>query len=367
MSVARGSADFDGSALRKLRTTRPVDGRLLSAAALGARVGTSKARILSYERRRSVPEPGRIVQLADVFGVSPSLLSASDTCYPSIRDLRVQAGLTAAELAEGVGVSRTTYRDVERLARLPARDDGNLRRLLAGHLRVKRADIDRALHHHPVAIARRAQVTDQLTEIFKRAHEQHIPAVVEVDDPGLLTIAGLVQRAPTVICRLVNHELARFRKLLKDRGVARLEAAYAQTERAAEQADERRRRITVLLETAPARSADRLTAFLTEAMPAKQWRAMVALADAGPEGVTLARALEEYEIWDALLDRSFADYLVRTDGSAFVLSRRGRGVIRADFRMYACLYPRAGVPSLAHHPSAAARPGRRKPRRAATA
>ncbi|MCC3770779.1 helix-turn-helix domain-containing protein [Streptomyces sp. UNOC14_S4] len=361
--MARGSADFSGVALRTLRNTRRVDGRLLSAAALGARVGTSKARILSYERGRSTPEPARIVQLAEVFRVSPVLLSASDARYSSIRDLRVQAGLTAAEVAGHIGVSRTTYRDIERLARLPVRDNGGLRHVLAACLRVKPVDIDRVLHQHPVAIARRAQITDQFREVFQRAHERGTPAVVEPGDPELLVIASLVQRAPTVICRLVNHELDRFRKLLKDRGVAELEAAYAQSERAAEQAGERQKRITGLLDTAPVRSADRLSVFLAEAMPAKQWRAMVALADAGPDGVALSRAVAEYEIWGALLDRSFADYLVRADGAACVLNRRGRGVIRADFRMYACLYPRVGVPLLAGGPAVTARPGRRRPRR----
>ncbi len=361
MSVARGSADFDGGALRSLRTTRPVDGHLLSAADLAARVGTSKARILSYERNRSVPEPARIAQLAGVFRVPPGRLSVSDARHLSVRDLRVHAGLTAAEVAGDIGVSRATYRDVERLARLPVRDDGSLRRLLAVSLGVPLTRVNRALHHHPLAIARRAQITDHLTQLFKRAHHTHVPAVIDSDDPLLLAIASLVQRAPTVVCRLVNGELVRYRRLLRDQGVAKLEAAYAQSDRAVRQANERHRKITGLLETAPVRSAEKLSNFLAEAMSAKQWRAMVSLSDAGPEGISVDHSWEfDDEVWNALLDRSFVDLTVRADSTAFVLGRRGLEAMRAQFRMYACLYPRIPTPHLLRHVSLVDRSGRRK-------
>ncbi|MFI1796075.1 helix-turn-helix domain-containing protein [Streptomyces sp. NPDC020379] len=363
--MARGSADFDGDALRVLRTTRSVDGRLLSAAALAARVGTSKARILSYERGRSVPEPARIAQLAHVFDVSPGRLSASDARHLSLRDLRVHAGLTAAEIAKSLDVSRTTYRDIERLARLPVRDDGTLRRLLAVRLGVPRTEIDHALHHHPLAIARRAQITDHLAEVFTSARERDAPTAVAPDDSRMVAIGSLVQRAPTVVCRLVNHELSRYRWLLRDAAMAGLDAAYAQSERAAEQAGARQRRITEMLETAPVRSADRLSDFLSVAMSAKQWRTMVSLSDAGAEGIAPHRVSEEDEVWDALLDRSFVNLVVRADGSAFALSRRGQGVMRAQFRMYACLYPRVATPVRFRSMSMADRSGRRRGRRSA--
>ncbi|MEV4438963.1 helix-turn-helix transcriptional regulator [Streptomyces sp. NPDC049577] len=365
--MARGSADFDGRALRELRTTRTVDGRLLSAAALAARVGTSKARILAYENNRSVPEPPRIAQLARVFRVSPADLSSSDARHLSVRDLRVHAGLTAAEVADFLGVSRRTYRDVERLARLPVRDDGTLRIRLAARLGVPLARINRALHHHPLAIARRAQITDRLTELFRQAHQTHVLAVVTPEDPRLLDIATLVQRAPSVVCRLVNNELVRYRRLLRGQAMAELETAYAEDERAAQQAKERHRKFTGLLETAPARSADILSAFLAEAMSAKQWRAMVSLVDAGAEGIAVRHPSDENaDVWNALLERSFVTRFVHAEHGVhvYVLSPRGLNAMRSEFRMYACLYPRVATPLLLRHLSVATQGrGKGQPRR----
>ncbi|MDT0452106.1 helix-turn-helix domain-containing protein [Streptomyces hesseae] len=365
--MARGSADFDGCALRTLRATRRVDGRFLSAAALAARVGTSKARILAYEHGRSVPEPGRIAELARVFRVPPNRLSLPDTRHLSIRDLRVHAGLTAAQVAASLGVSRRTYRDVENLARLPARDDGTLRIRLAACLGVPLDRIRGALHHHPVAIARRAQITDHLTELFALAHETKTLAVVTPDDARLREIASLVQRAPTVVCRLVNNELARYRRLLRGRAMAELEAAYAEDERAARLAKGRRRKFTGLLETAPARSADVLSSFLAEAMSARQWRAMVSLVDAGAEGTALRHPSDDNEdVWNALLARSFVIRFVHAEYGihVHVLHPRGLNAMRSEFRMYACLYPRIATPLLLRQLSVAVQErGKREPKR----
>lgn len=125
--MARGTARFDAGILRKLRASRKVDGRHLSAAELARLLKTSKARVLAYEQGTSVPEPKRVAQMAQVFNVHPrELYQARTGKADQIKDLRCYAGLTAAELAKAVGVSRTTYRDVERLAILPARDDGTL-------------------------------------------------------------------------------------------------------------------------------------------------------------------------------------------------------------------------------------------------
>ncbi|MCC3774022.1 helix-turn-helix domain-containing protein [Streptomyces sp. UNOB3_S3] len=365
--MARGRADFDGHALRVLRATRAVDGRLLSAAALAARVGTSKARILAYENNRSVPEPARIAELARVFKVPPDRLSASDARHLSVRDLRVHAGLTAEQVAASLGVSRRTYRDVESMARLPVRDDGTLRIRLAACLGVPLGRINRALHHHPLAIARRAQIADHLTALFQRAHRTHVPAVVTPDDERLRAVAALVQRVPTVVCRLVNNELVRYRRLLRGQAMAELEAAYAEDEHAARQAKERRRRFTGLVETAPARSAEVLSSFLAEAMSARQWRAMVSLVDTGAEGIAVRHPSDaDAGVWNALLERSFVTRVVHVEQGVHihVLSSRGLNAMRGEFRMYACLYPRVATPLLFRHLLVATQgQGKRGPRR----
>ncbi|MFD8819722.1 helix-turn-helix domain-containing protein, partial [Streptomyces sp. NPDC059627] len=122
--MARGTAPFSSAALSEVRRRRRVDGRLLSAAELARRVGTSKSRILAYEKGTSVPEPQRIEQLAEVFGIPPRrLCPAVPDAADAIRRLRVAAGLTSAEAAERLGISRNTYRDLELHPKHPARRD----------------------------------------------------------------------------------------------------------------------------------------------------------------------------------------------------------------------------------------------------
>lgn len=349
MSVARGSADFDGSALRDLRANTPVDGRLLSAAALAARIGTSKSRILAYENCRSTPEPERIAQLAHVFQVPPARLSLSGKGEQSIRELRCQAGLTVAKAAAYARISRGTYRNIEQLAQLPVRDDGIVRIRLCDAFGIQLKQFNRALQQHPLAIARRTLITDHLVELFKRAYLRHVPAVVEADDARLLEIASLVQRPPSVVCRLVNAELVRYRQLLQDLARADVDAAYAQSESAASRAYERNRMAVRQIETGPSRSAHILIQFLTEAVNARQWRLMVALADAGNEGLPTRRLFElanDVDLW-GLDRRNFLKGTQRNGRPYVSLTLRGIRTMRGQHELYACLYPRVATPGLA--------------------
>ncbi|MGK5640879.1 helix-turn-helix domain-containing protein [Streptomyces sp. URMC 126] len=345
MSVARGMAAFDGDALRSLRAERPVDGRLLTAAELAERVGTSKTRILAYENGRSVPDPRRIADLAAVFDVPTARLTLSSSRHPTLRELRVQAGLTTALVAGALGVSRGTYRDIELRARLPVRDDGTLRRRLADVLGVPPRKVNKALHHHPLAAERRAQLTRLLGSLFERARTLHAPAVVERDDPELLAVAALVQRAPSSAVHLVNHELSRFRQLLRERAVAEVDAAYAQSGRDRRRAVERQARLIELIDGAPEHSAHLLSGFLAMAMSARQWRIMVMLAEAGPDGLPVGHETET-GVWSALRAREFVVLASRGDQEVYVLSHTGRVEMRRHYRLYACLYPRTRTPAL---------------------
>ena len=352
LSVARGTAEFNGRNLRELRTNQQVGGRPLSAQALADLVGTSKARILAYETNKSVPEPRRIAQLAEVFGVTAAELCQTDTGHPTVRDLRCQAGLTAAEVAEFIGVSRTSYRNIERLAQLPVRDNSVVRMNLAVCLEISRADIDRALYQHPLAIARRAQITDCMAQLFRHAQRVHKPAVVNPGDPRIVHIAQLLQRLPSVVCRLVNDELNLYRSLLKEQSYAEVDSAFAQSEQARLRARRKRLEIVGLIETAPVRSADTLSSFLTEAMSAREWRLMVDLSYLDPNGIVAAWD-DDPELWRGLRHRKFVEMALigreTDDGRSLfrnVISPAGARSVISLYRKYGCLYPRVRTPRL---------------------
>ncbi|WP_372408239.1 hypothetical protein [Streptomyces luteireticuli] len=225
------------------------------------------------------------------------------------------------------------------------RVDGTLHHRLAFALGVSPGRVNRALHHHPQAVERRELLAELLAGLFERARIVHVPAVVERDEPGSLAVAVLVQRAPTVAARLGNHELDRFRRLLHDRALAGVDAAYAQSERVARRAGERHDKFTQLIDAAPVHSARVLSGFLAQAVNARQWRIVVALADAGPDGL-IDHAEAGPEAWEALRAREFAVKAVRGDQDVHLLSPRGRDALRAEYGLYACLYPRTRTPQV---------------------
>ncbi|MFK4272569.1 helix-turn-helix domain-containing protein [Streptomyces milbemycinicus] len=339
--MARGTADFNGHALRFLRLSRPIDGRLLSAADLAERLGTSKSRILAYENNTSTPERGRISQIATLFQVLPAELSLSDAGYYSIHDMRCHAGLTAAQTASVLHISRSAYRDIEHLALLPVRDDGTLPLKLATTMGVPLNTIHQALEQHPVAAARRSQITDHLTQLFQRAHETHVPTVIDPQDPRLEEISHILRRPTSVVCRLVNHEVAFYRQLLKSRAVSDVDAAYAQSKKAAEQARASNRRVVAHIETAPARSASNLNRFLAEAVSSRQWRTMVHMFNseraAHNAPAAYGQDADEEATWAVLRERGFV-------GRRYQLTQRGHHEIRTQAPRYACLYPRVPAP-----------------------
>lgn len=347
MSVGRGVADFDGAALRSFRLNKQgAHGRPLSAQELAALVGTSKARILAYESERSIPEPKRIVDLATVLGVPPKQLSVSDAGYYAIRDMRYHTGRTAAELAADLGISRAAYRDIEREALLPVRDDGTLTLRLSTALDQPLRLVQRALEQHPVATARRTQIADHLSELFHQAGHKHVPAVVDASDVHLQAIAGILRRSIGVVCRLLNYELSQYRQLLADRAAREAEAAYAQSARAGERARAAVLALNNRIETAPASVASTLNRFLAEAMNGRQWRAVVQLYNTNWRLGTLHHVEDpsDEETWKALQQRGFIEEVGATN--AVFPTERGVRQVRSQAARYGCLYPRIPAPIL---------------------
>ncbi|MGA4803604.1 helix-turn-helix domain-containing protein [Streptomyces lavendulocolor] len=342
--MTRGTARFAPHVLKTLRASREVDGRLLSAAELARLLKTSKARVLAYESGQSVPEPGRIRQIAAIFRVPPRELYEPAQGRPhQIRDFRCYAGLTAAELAAKVGVSRATYRDVELQAILPARDDGTLPLRLSEALHIPLPMIHRALDQHPAAAERRKSIEQLLRAVSARAHEKYRPAVVDPDEPELVEIARLLRRPGTVVCRLINHELSQYRKLLHRLDEAGLAQAYAQTTRAAADAKKIAEAMESRIAVWPKRVASTLVRFLAEAVTSQQWRMMCHLLQHGIAYAAESRAGDEADqAWDGLIARGF----VFQEGAKRVLAPEGVRRCIQQARYYACLYPRVASPQV---------------------
>ncbi|MFE9121686.1 helix-turn-helix transcriptional regulator [Streptomyces sp. NPDC007172] len=349
--MGRGSADFSGEALRELRQTRRVEGRLLSAAALAKALRTSKSRILAYENGTSRPDPQRVADIADLFGVPPKALRPHAT-GTSIRRLRCDAGLTIAEAARRLSISRSGYTNIEHSALLPARDDGSVRNALPDVFGTSPRVVDRALRTHPAARRRQDELADHLGEIFGRAHTTHTPAVVDADDPHLLAIAPLLQRSLAVSCRLVNAELDSYRGLLHEQAVLRADMAFAQSARAAARARTRAESLDAQLPDAHRRSAQHLTRFLSEAMNVRQWRLMVALHDT-QEGMPLSGTERYAHVNDvqALVLRRFVQKHLpqRADQPHVSITERGAHAVRNGFQRYGHLYPRVQAPALSYY------------------
>ncbi|KOU56897.1 hypothetical protein ADK96_37340 [Streptomyces sp. IGB124] len=327
-----------------------MDGRLLSAAELAERLGTSKARVLAYEAGTSVPEPARIMQIAKVFSVHARELYEPSRGRPEqIKDLRSYAGLTAEEVAIELGISRAAYRAIERHAVLPVRDDGTLPLRLAEVLNIPLPMIHRALDGHPVAQERREAIAGHLEEVFTRAADLYQPAVINPGEPVLLEIAALLRRPASVVCRLVNHELASYRFRLKRLEFARLDEAYAQTPRAAADARKRIEKTLEAIRARPLHSATMLVRFLAEAMTSQQWRMMVGLLEHGQSRTPYDPSAGEdaAEAWRGLLARGFV--IAERDRHA---SEAVRMLITPDgwtrcadhAARYGCLYPRIAAP-----------------------
>ncbi|MEU4501409.1 helix-turn-helix domain-containing protein [Streptomyces sp. NPDC024089] len=348
--MTRGTAKFDASILRQLRASREVGGHLLSAADLARLLKTSKARVLAYERETSVPEPGRVLQIANIFKVNPrELYRARPSGHiDQIRDLRCYAGLTAAEFAKMIGLSRATYRDIENLAILPARDDGTLPLKMASALNLPLGMIHRALDHHPAAAERRATIAAHLVEVFKRAEVRHHPALIDPDDELLIRIAEQLRRPASVVCRLVNHDLGRFRDLLRRYEIAKVNVAYAQGGREAQARVKEMEALRENIDRHPSVVASTQLRFLAEAMSSQQWRTMVDLLQRSSRMYNFEATLNDPDvahIWEGLLARGFVT-VERDPNSVLALSvtHYGLGICRNQRPYYACLYPRITAP-----------------------
>lgn len=348
--MARGTGRFSPEVLRDLRKAKPVDGRLLSAAALARMIGTSKARILAYEKGTSTPEPARVAELARVFRVPSRELYQPSKGQVTLRDIRSYAGLTAAELAQSIGVSRTTYRDLELSAIVPPRHTSTLLARLAKSVNLPPRMIERALEAHPAAIERRRVIYTLLTEIFDRAHIRHAPAAVSPEEPGVVAIADLLRRPVSMVCRLVNNEMNRLRRLLLNHAIEGQALAFAQTQAMEQQARTRLEQLDDVISRFPRTSANNLDRFSSWALNNSEWRTLVQLTEITYVNVT-EEALNdptEQALWEGLIARDYVatDRVGAGVPRVYVMTMRGLREVQSHHDRYACLYPRVPVPRL---------------------
>ncbi|MGW2837014.1 helix-turn-helix domain-containing protein [Streptomyces sp. NPDC001493] len=346
--MARGAAKFDATILRQLRASREVNGRLLSAVELAELLGTSKARVLAYEHGSSVPEPGRVAEIAAIFKVNARELyePLPDGYMDQLKDLRSYAGLTAAQLASMIGVSRTTYREIERLAILPARHDGTLPLQIANALALPLGMIHRALDHHPAAAERRSRIAEHLVRIFERAAVPHGPTAVAPEHEEVLQLSAHFRRPASVVCRLLNYDLGRYRALLKRYKTTEIELAYEQSTMKQEGLRALLSDLSNQIERRPHDVASSQLRFLAEAMSGQQWRTMVDLAQRNGRQYSLDDMGDPRTgyLWEGLLERKFVTFDPSPTGLNVQVTAYGLENCLSRSAYYRCLYPRMQVP-----------------------
>ncbi|GLV88006.1 hypothetical protein Slala03_76950 [Streptomyces lavendulae subsp. lavendulae] len=97
-----------GGRLRDLRIRHGIRTQRQLAEALGC----ARSSVTTWEASKSLPRPAMLSRIAIFFGVSPDDLI--DTCGAALRTLRTTHGLRQRDMAKILGISPSTYCDVER-------------------------------------------------------------------------------------------------------------------------------------------------------------------------------------------------------------------------------------------------------------
>jgi transcriptional regulator with XRE-family HTH domain len=311
-------------------------------------VGTSKARILAYEKGTSVPDPSRVFAFARIFGVQARELYEPIKGTVTLRDMRDFACMTAAQVADYIGVSRATYRDLEQRAIVPPRHTSTVLGRLSEVLNLPPRMIERALELHPEALQRRREIGELLGELFDRAHVRDTPAVVDPGEPTLIMVAELLRRPPTVASRLVNNEMNRLRRMLFNYAVQSESASYAQTRMAKQQAERQMEVLADAIARYPRIAAGSLHRFSAWALSGNEWRALAQLAESMSIYVNDESLIDPSDVvtWQGLTARGLVAHDRPAAGGprTYVMTSKGIREVRDDADRYGCLYPRIPSP-----------------------
>jgi transcriptional regulator with XRE-family HTH domain len=129
---------FDPAALRARRKALGM-----SLDALAELVATNRQALVAYEQGRRRPGITVLVALAQALGLDPLDLTTATVETATLAELRARVGLTKTELAQRLGLARSTWDLIERGTRTLQPGVGDQ---VAELLGVSRADVD-AAHH----------------------------------------------------------------------------------------------------------------------------------------------------------------------------------------------------------------------------
>lgn len=105
--MARWAA-FDSARLREARIAAR-----LTQDELGDRIGTNRHHIAHFEAGRRTPAPATLANLARALNLAPHELTTINPDTPTLKDLRVLAGLEPATAAAQVGVHADLIQKLE--------------------------------------------------------------------------------------------------------------------------------------------------------------------------------------------------------------------------------------------------------------
>lgn len=119
--MGRAGVDgFDPERLRSIRERRRAEAGEVgkwTQAHVAQLVGVERTYYLLWESGDRTPGPAALVRLAEVLEVAPHELTSLDPAGASLRQLRELAGLTQADVAQQLGMSRSGWALYERGAR----------------------------------------------------------------------------------------------------------------------------------------------------------------------------------------------------------------------------------------------------------
>ncbi|MCF6525662.1 helix-turn-helix domain-containing protein [Streptomyces sp. JJ36] len=349
--MARGQADFDGDTLRRLRTQGSPCGLVppMSAAALGAAVGATKAEILAYESGQRSPEVPRLVRLAQALHVQPADLLCPDRWpYWTLADIRRANGLRSIEVGRHIRASHKVYRRFEVHGLVPHRRPRLLEEV-AELFHVSRFRMHICLDATPAVRDRVVEVSALTQDLFREKVSTAGTWVRPgVDVPEVRRIAALYARSPTTVSRILGRELFQLR-----RGVAlvareRATAWYDPEPERQSAAESRARRHHQTLMDQVEGVSTRIERFFRQSLPGDAWQSLMRLLKYGTrEWVSVdklgsAAALE-------LLPRAFAESRLSEEGVSWRATRGGFEHARTFGAWYAQLYPTVRVPTSARH------------------
>ncbi|MGW1878771.1 helix-turn-helix domain-containing protein [Streptomyces sp. NPDC001975] len=231
------AAMFSGSRLRQARSEARGGG--LSAAALAARVGVSKAQILAYENGQRIPDPPRIRELATALGVRPlDLADRAGMASWQLAELRRASGLRASDLCQALQLTSYSYRRLETTG-LSAEGIYGLSGRLASELGVSVQVLERHIAKVPGVLERVQQAQIPLTALVDSCLEPGSTGLPKEDDAAIKAAAAHYARSPRIITRILQQEIRTLREAHRKHAIAAATAHYGATAREQHRARQR--------------------------------------------------------------------------------------------------------------------------------